>query len=143
MRSKINRIIDANLNRAREGLRVVEELARMVLEDGALQKKIKEMRHQITLAEKSLNHLKILKNRAAGEDPGAKVTTRTESKRKQLSDLGRANLRRCQEALRVLEEFTKFEETVASRKFKALRFTAYDLEVALIKRIEIFEAKGK
>jgi thiamine-phosphate pyrophosphorylase len=138
---KLNRILDANLNRAREGLRVVEELARLVLEHAKLQKQIKTVRHGITQAEKTLlirngRDRSLLESRAAYRDPGAKTTIAGEKKRTQLQDVARANIRRAQEALRVLEEISKLKNVNASRKFKALRFKSYDLEQDIVLALE-------
>jgi len=130
----INRILDANLNRAREGLRVVEELARLLLEDAKLQQRIKRLRHGVTQAEKSLG-VHLLPSRAAADDPGASRTTPTEARRGSLPGLARANCRRSQEALRVLEELAKLYSDPASRSFKRLRFAAYDIERDLVERL--------
>jgi len=140
---KINRIIDANLNRAREGLRVVEELARLVLEHAQLQKQIKTIRHGITQAENFLPKTQLLKSRAAYRDPGAKTTLGREKRRADLQDLALANIRRVQEALRVLEEVWKLKNKHVSSRFKSLRFKTYDLENILIQQLEKYNSMLK
>ncbi|MCK5241990.1 hypothetical protein KAR34_06035 [bacterium] len=149
---RLNRILDANLNRAREGLRVVEELARLVLENAKLQKQSKVIRHGITQAEKMLcivgngrdclgngHDRSLLASRAAYRDPGAKTTVAGEKKRTKLQDVARANIRRAQEALRVLEEIAKLKNGPASRKFKHLRFKTYDLEYDVVQALEKYK----
>jgi thiamine-phosphate pyrophosphorylase len=131
----IHRILDANLNRAREGLRVAEELARLVLEDAPLQKRIKAGRHAITRAEALLPRA-VIASRAAALDPGARSALASETRRATLLDLARANLRRSQEALRVLEEVSKLKSTSAGQAFKRIRFLTYDLERDLLARLE-------
>ena len=42
------RIIDANLNRAAEGLRVLEDIARLGLNDASLSERLKTLRHELT-----------------------------------------------------------------------------------------------
>ncbi len=134
-RASIDRILDANLNRAREGLRVAEEIARMILEDEALQKKIKTLRHHLSLLEKRLDSRHVLHHRRTLDDPGARHTSKQEKQRENVTALARANLRRCQEACRVLEEFSKLAFPAISPRFKALRFAAYDLEQDLVEKI--------
>ncbi len=133
---QIGRILDANLNRAREGLRVAEEIARMILEDETLQKKIKHLRHQLSLLEKRITLPPLLRHRSTQNDPGARHTSPQEKQREDVMALARANLRRCQEACRVLEEFSKLEMPAVSPRFKALRFEAYGLEQELVDRLE-------
>jgi len=131
MTQPIDRILDANLNRAREGLRVGEEIARLVLEDATLQAAFKAVRHGITAAEKRLGGAALLQSRSADRDPGSRPQPRLENRRTDWPDLAQANLRRAEEALRVLEEVAKLRSTEASAKFKATRFKAYVLEQRL------------
>lgn len=130
MRQDVNRILDANLNRAREGLRVGEEIARLVLEDAALQAAFKSARHAVAAAERTLGR-EVLDGRAVERDPGAPPRPRLENRRSGWADLARANLRRAQEALRVLEEVSKLCAPPAGARFKRIRFTAYALEQRL------------
>lgn len=123
----IYRILDANFNRASEGLRVIEEIARFVLEDVELVGRLKETRHKLNQMAKNLS-LPLLKFRESEKDVGADLTLDSESRREDLHSLLEANFRRSQEALRVLEEFAKLldKETACSLKF--LRFKVYSLE---------------
>ena len=51
----ILRVLDASINRASEGLRVVESFARMVLEDAYLSEQLKRLRHDLTSACTNIN----------------------------------------------------------------------------------------
>ncbi len=44
---KIERLIDANINRLKEGLRVVEDICRYIHNDRNITSKIKELRHKL------------------------------------------------------------------------------------------------
>jgi len=135
MASGLDRILDANLNRAREGLRVAEEIARLVLEDAPLQADFKAARHGITAAERILDAGVLLRSRASDRDPGSKPQPRWENRRTDFKDLARANLRRAQEALRVLEEVSKLRHPESSGRFKRIRFRTYELERRLVERL--------
>jgi len=135
MLNNIDRILDANLNRAREGLRVVEEIVRLEWEDNKLHSSIKKIRHKISSIEKLFTGSPVILSRSVLRDPGAKHTSATETKRKDTIDLMRANLRRSQEALRVLEEISKLKTTKISKHFKETRFELYRLEQKLFKRM--------
>jgi thiamine-phosphate pyrophosphorylase len=137
----LERIIDANLNRAREGLRVAEELARLVLEDGPLQSSFRAARHGLTHAEKALlPDRNRLRHRAVATDPGASTGRKRISRRAGWTDLARANLRRSEEALRVLEEVAPLCHPASVRVFHRLRFRVYALEQALVARLVRNEA---
>jgi len=128
---KIYRICDANLNRAKEGLRVIEEYIRFYIEDEILLKDIRNVRHKISDIYKEM-YPEILKERDVIYDHGAKIT---EQNREDLKSVIIANFKRIQEALRVLEEFSKLPEFQNSKNntgfIKNLRFKAYDLEKQL------------
>jgi len=124
MRSKIFRIIDANVNRATEGLRVAEDIVRFVLDDGELTSKLKHIRHEIS---KLLRDVRCEMRDVKG-DVGAKKTTRSESKRSNILDVFMANIKRAEESARVFEELSKLFDTKLGPKFKKLRFDLYDIE---------------
>ncbi|MHB8170580.1 MAG: thiamine phosphate synthase [Thermincolia bacterium] len=135
---KILRIIDANINRTGEGLRVVEEVARFALNHGPLTGELKAMRHLLTEAVALLPRGKadLLAARQADEDVGAESFSSGEKRRETLKDLFLANIRRVQEAARVLEEFTKTKSEDAAYKFKELRYRAYTLEKEMLFLLE-------
>ncbi len=129
------RVLDANCNRAREGLRVVEDLARLVWEDATAQRRVKRLRHALRDAEDRVPLAARARNRDAARDPGAGLTLRSEAARANWLDLAWANLRRSQEALRVLEEMAKLRpRRLDARQFKRLRFETYALESLLWRR---------
>ncbi len=122
------RIIDANANRLKEGLRVCEEVMRFFLGNQKLTGQLKRMRHEvdstvILLANENLR----LKARDSVKDLG-RSQAETEFLRKDINDIFFANLSRAKESLRVLEEFSKLDKSSASIKFKQLRYTAYEIE---------------
>jgi len=128
---RILRIIDANLNRGTEGLRVVEEICRFVLEDKVLTVKVKTLRGKLSrIVPQSL-----LVHRDAEGDVGREPYTRDEGRRTRVEDIFKANMKRAEEAVRVLEEFAKLLKPVYGRKFKAIRFKLYELEKVLAPRI--------
>lgn len=129
MQEKIYRILDANLNRSSEGLRVVEDLVRFVLEDERLSKELKELRHKIREEVKSLlpDYLELLKSRDSEKDVG-KGSSFIEEERQDFKQVLAANMRRTEESLRVLEEFAKVINSQVGRIFKEIRFKVYSLE---------------
>ncbi|MFA5114287.1 MAG: thiamine phosphate synthase [Candidatus Margulisiibacteriota bacterium] len=131
MRSNISRIIDVNLNRATEGLRVVEEICRFVLEDQRLTVTAKKLRGQLS---RVVPH-SLLASRDSAGDVGREPYTRDEGRRAKVEDIFKANMKRAQEAVRVLEEFAKLLSPVYGRKFKAIRFKLYELEKELAPRV--------
>ncbi len=128
------RVLDANCNRAREGLRVAEDVARFILNDSSLFARLKKLRHDVTTAEKSLFHSKRLRIQARDveKDFGRENRMETEETRTDLNDLLTANLKRSQEALRSLEEFSKILGHPSSQKFKKIRYECYQIEESLM-----------
>ena len=128
-KEKIYRIIDANLNRAREGIRVAEEVARLYYDDAKLSSQFKSLRHQLTrVAKNSFDEKKLISFRDSQKDVGADSMGALEKKRADLESIVYANLRRSQEAVRVLEEFGKLIREESASSFKKIRFRLYTLE---------------
>src|SRR3990167_8987368 len=120
---------DANLNRAREGIRVVEDLARFVFRDEHRALKLKHLRHAITNAARSVApESEAVLARAIGKDVGARHSSKSEGLRETECALLEANFNRAAEALRCLEEAAKLCSAAAGKKFKALRFRLYAAE---------------
>ncbi len=129
------RIIDANCNRIGEGLRVLEDIARFVLNDAQLTQKLKRMRHSLV---KSLGKLGIglLTERNSIKDVGAEIEV--SSQQQDLPSLIRANAKRVQEALRVMEELAKLPDIsleLESKDFEQGRFDLYALEQEILSKI--------
>ena len=133
----VRQILDANVNRAREGLRVTEEIFRFAKKDPAMTRKIKVLRHKVDaiVANSRLGKLDLEASRDSKQDPGRVLHAGREFSRGSLQDILGANLHRVGEALRVLEEFSKLFDTGASRKFKELRFRFYDVEKAALQML--------
>lgn len=117
-----SRIIDVNLNRASEGLRVVEEVIRHLNRDERLFNQVRSLRHRIN--QTLPDSISLILSRESASDPG-RMTEVPE----RLNTLGliRANLKRAQEAIRVLEEVSQQKQS-----FMAIRFDLYSLEKELI-----------
>ncbi len=130
----ILRLFDANVNRAQEGIRVIEETARMLLDNEALTRSIKDIRHSLLKIVNSENDfsLSLLKARGSESDVLRDGETRSERTREDVNAVVRANSGRTQEALRSLEEYSKLLYPRMSEQFKAIRFRLYDIEKSLI-----------
>ncbi len=131
---KVMRVLDANINRAVEGLRVMEEVSRLVLDQSKKTAKFKKLRSQIRLSAKLLD-LQLM-HRDSLKDVGKNSFTKQEAKRETLLDIFSANSKRVEEALRVLEEFSKLINVNASKIFKTARFEVYSLEKKLYYQLE-------
>lgn len=132
----VYRIIDANINRAKEGLRVCEEIARFVLNSRSLTLRLKETRHQVELILADLSFKKnVFHNRNARYDVGKDINTIKELKRKSCADIFFANIQRVKESLRVLEEFSKLKSAAEALRFKKLRYDVYDLEKKIAQKV--------
>lgn len=130
IQKEIFRIIDANFNRSREGLRVCEEVARFVWNSKALTKELKSVRHKISAIIKTAPAAsKIIQmSRDVKRDVGRQTRTKSEMKRLDSIDIFSANIERAKESIRVLEEFFKIVDKRVSSKFTALRFKVYEIE---------------
>jgi len=131
------RLMDANFDRLGEGLRVLEDVARFLLDDAELCKQLKTLRHELMEVNFGLEQ-QFLTSRKVGEDVGAFTNLPGERKYKDLASMVIANARRTQESLRVLEEFAKLSDTplaLKPRKFEQARFTIYELEQRLVSRL--------
>jgi len=127
--NNLYRIVDANFNRTREGLRVLEELARFSARNPVLTKTLRDLRHRISvLTERSFPRPKLLANRCSETDPGRNFRP---EKRTGKKDLVLANSLRVTESLRVLEEMVTLLKPEATASFQDLRFSFYYLEKGL------------
>ncbi|MFO8052771.1 MAG: thiamine-phosphate pyrophosphorylase [Candidatus Omnitrophota bacterium] len=124
-------IIDANFNRCKEGLRVVEDIFRFTAKDDKLRKKIRNQRHNLVKIIAPALIQKAIVQRNSKKDLGKKLDS-LENKRDNLSDILYANLQRTKESLRVLEEFSKIIDKKNTAKIKNLRYAIYDLEKEII-----------
>jgi len=131
----IGRVIDANLNRAKEGLRVCEEISRFILNNQFLATNIKKIRHKIDdIAKGLLPKSILLTGRDSLKDIGRDILV-NELKRNDINDLFAANIQRVKESIRVLEEFSKLLNKECAVRFKKLRYILYDIEKKSAKKI--------
>ena len=117
------RVIDANLNRLKEGVRVIEDIARYVNNDKTLASKLKEIRHQSRIDDIQ----NLLGSRDSVNDV-LRPTVVSEMNRDSLESIIIANYKRAQESSRVLEELYKIVDPNLSENFKSLRYALYQLE---------------
>ncbi len=125
------RIIDAGFNRATEGLRVIEDYARFVLDDRHLTELCKRLRHGLTSAMEPIPCAVRHAARETERDVGRNVTTRQEYERADLTSVLAANFKRLQQALRSMEEYAKVVAPEAAEVLESLRYRAYTLERAI------------
>lgn len=130
----INRIIDANINRAKEGLRVCEEITRFMLNSRHLTSELKNLRHALDRIFKRLPKYAILRERESREDAGKNIYI-NELKRKNSQDIFFANIQRAKESVRVLEEFSKLFDKGTAIAFKKIRYDIYEAEKKIAQRI--------
>ncbi|MDE2027029.1 MAG: thiamine-phosphate pyrophosphorylase [Candidatus Omnitrophica bacterium] len=121
------RILDANLNRAKEGLRVCEDLCRYAWDQKSLTRAFKGVRHELTEILGGLDLQKVVEARNIQDDVG-RSTLASETRRKNIKGIFWANSQRVKESLRVLEEVAKLIDVKRSIKLKALRYKVYALE---------------
>lgn len=128
--ARILRLLDANLNRCREGLRVLEDTARFAWDDEVLFQSFRKERHALDMITRKL-YPELVSARNSAGDPGRAIP---EKGRARFESVVAANLRRCEESLRVLEEYGKLFSAGAGGKFKRIRFKIYDLEKQALKQ---------
>ncbi|MDK1032146.1 MAG: thiamine phosphate synthase, partial [Planctomycetia bacterium] len=127
----ILRILDANFNRAREALRVVEEAARFHLDEPYLVERIKNLRHRLTGGMAPFPPEELLSARDTAGDVGTGITADAETRRTGIGDILRSAFGRLSEALRVLEEYAKPLDARAGAQLEAIPYEAYQAEKAL------------
>ena len=126
------RILDAAANRAREGLRVVEDYTRFILNDAHLSRLLKEIRHDLAAALRPLGSDTWHALRDTPGDVGTSISTSSESERDSGTDVVRASLKRLCEALRSLEEYGKLIDVPAACAIEGLRYRSYTVEKAIL-----------
>ena len=122
------RLVDANLNRLREGIRVVEDIFRYVYNEKQTALKLKELRHLSRLE----NYIELLETRDVKNDV-LRSSIKSEQNRTDLYSILIANFKRAQESSRALEEFCKLISVKDSENFKYIRYELYNLEIVLTK----------
>ncbi|MEK7756622.1 MAG: thiamine phosphate synthase, partial [Planctomycetota bacterium] len=127
------RIIDANFNRAREALRVMEEYARFVLDDAGLTAAVKEARHALareyeTSWARDKSHGSELAYRDIVGDVGRVIATEGEYQREDAAQVVVAAGKRLSEALRAIEENGKIIDPAFAVAIETIRYQGYELE---------------
>ena len=122
------RLIDANLNRLREGIRVVEDIFRYIYNNKEISTKLKSLRH---LA-RTKNYYELLETRDVENDV-LRESIKSEQNREDLNSILIANFKKAQESSKVLEELTKLSSIEDSENFKYIRYELYNLEIVLTK----------
>ena len=126
-----HRILDANLNRAFEGLRTLEDIARFQ-NFADLQSQLKSMRHSLEKATSDWNRELLFSSRNAELDVGKNAKTPSENSRSSLNEVGIAAAQRVQQALRCLEEVAKLVYPGSAADLESARYQAYDLNAKLL-----------
>ena len=148
-RSSVYRILDAAINRAGEGMRVVEDYVRMVVQDEHLSRQLKQLRHDLTQSTISIEPESRIAARDTVGDVGCRIETEAEYQRGSdpverseggaagqhsgpASGLVQANLARAQQALRTIEEFSKTIDPEIAKQVEQLRYRTYTIEKAVL-----------
>ena len=117
------RVVDANLNRLKEGIRVVEDILRYRDNNKELSSKLKELRHLSKVKETT----QLLQYRDTDNDV-LRSSIKSELNRSGIDSIIIANFKRAQESSRVLEELYKLHSEEYSENFKYIRYELYGLE---------------
>jgi thiamine-phosphate pyrophosphorylase len=142
IREGVLRIIDANSNRAREGVRVAEDITRFILGDGELASRWKDVRHGITAAAGGLAE-SFSDFRDSVNDPGKNSDSPGEMERAGCLDICGANAKRAEEGIRALEEFSKLVSSSPAGIFRELRFKVYTLEKETLSALKKLQPEGE
>jgi thiamine-phosphate pyrophosphorylase len=125
------RILDASLNRAGEGLRVVEDFVRFVLDDPFLTQELKGLRHELAKASEAIPSPECHAARDTLQDVGTTIATPSEQSRPDAWAVCAASLKRTEQSLRSLEEYGKLTRLDFAQAVASLRYRLYTLEKAL------------
>ena len=139
----LGRMLDASANRAREGLRVVEDYVRFVLDDPGLTRRLKEVRHRLAEAVRGLDLEHLIGARDTQEDLGTHIMTASEQARENPRAVLTANFKRTGEALRSLEEYSKLVDVWLAGRFEILRYDVYTLEKLVLTAVAAYRALGE
>jgi len=124
---ELYRVIDANLNRLKEGVRVVEDILRYRDNNKELSSQLKALRHKARINETK----ELLEYRDSINDV-LRSSTKSEQNRTDVTSILSANFKRAQESARVLEELYKLDNIGYSENFKHIRYELYNLEKKII-----------
>ena len=132
MERSVYRIIDANFNRAREALRVIEEFCRFAINSDTLTERSKQLRHELCSAIDKLDAGQLISSRDTLGDVGVGKTAGNLPARTGLNDCFTAGCKRLTEALRTLTEMTQMVNPPIAETIEKLRYIAYTLEKDIV-----------
>src|SRR5829696_760157 len=138
---RVLRLLDANANRAREALRVIEDYARFVIDDRETSAELKSIRHDFATVTASFVADAILHRDTPG-DVGTATKVETELHRDGVTEVVIAAGKRLGEALRAIEEFLKTTSPADAAKVERLRYRFYDVEHRLAFSLQPTAARG-
>ncbi len=130
--SLLLRVLDANLNRLREALRVLEESERFINNRGDIAAHFKSLRDDIRKITECFNDGELLASRNSECDSGRSSAGEGEMKRATVREIVEANFKRAEESSRVIEEYSKLINGSASKLAKSIRFRLYDFEKEML-----------
>lgn len=131
MQNSLFRILDANLNRFREAIRVLEDYARFTLNHTEFTQEFKTIRHQLVEFESTYKP-QLLKARNTPKDVGTSLQGSHEMNRPSLESILYANFNRAKEAVRTLEEYSKTLSSDFAAGFEKARYALYHLESQIL-----------
>jgi len=129
----VRRLIDANANRAREAMRVMEDAARFVLDDATLSESLKSLRHDFAATLRSFGDVTL--HRDTPGDVGTTIRHDAERSRASVAAVAVAAGKRLGEALRCCAEYGKTIDPDAAGRIEAIRYRGYDIETRLNARL--------
>jgi thiamine-phosphate pyrophosphorylase len=129
--TQIYRVLDASLNRAGEGLRVVEDYVRFVLDDPFLTEQVKTLRHDFTSLAAAMPAVDRHAARDTTRDVGTIISIESEAARGDANEVCVASLKRTEQSFRSIEEYGKLIDASVGRQAEALRYRLYTLEKAI------------
>lgn len=132
MEQSVYRIIDADFNRAREALRLIEEFCRFSLDCEPLTARAKQIRHQLCAEIARLDPEKLIASRDTVGDVGVGQKVSDQMSRANMKDCFTAACKRLPEALRVLGEVSQCLNPSVAAAMENLRYTAYTLEKDIV-----------
>ncbi len=127
--------IDANINRALEGLRVCEDVWRFVFKDDKISFQLKNIRHQVATQSRIFSSDLLINSRDIKNDKLKFLDIYSEMRRDSVSDIIKSNIHRAIEAVRSLEEFSKVAVKDTDNIFQEIRFSLYELEKVMFLKL--------
>ena len=133
-RRSLLRLLDANSNRALEGIRVCEEIVRFHLEWPRTFRQIRALRHSIAAAVRHLpiGVAELVRARESAQDVGRRAPA---GRVGSLERLLLMNFQRAKESLRTLEECSRLLAPTHTAAFQRLRFRTYEVERDTVLRL--------